>query len=467
MRINFLTSVFCGLAISVMLSSCGDGSSDTVIEEPDAIIAGNISTTFFTATVTGSFSGISKYDLALGKSGILYCEKSDNAENMFKQWKEGNDNPECKVFDKGKMSSDSYSGTIGGLIPDTEYMFCLFSIDKDNKKREISAVHTFRTLTFEPGIEAVKMDSIHYVDALAKVRLTMDAKDAEYCEIGVLLSETADGKTDGSILFPYSDKFKGTVRVELKYIKSNQEYYCRLYMRYPIKNGMSDWIYGPETSFTTKDLMDTAIDLGLPSGIRWAGFSLGDYDFASTFDKSPLFYWGSSQEMVTCLDAKTGKYEITDVRYEHVDAQGNYLDLGNEISGTEYDAAHQRYGGKWRMPTKADLEELMENCTLSSKKTLYHKHFLYVYNYQDNAYRQVETDDVVNYFEVTGSNGNNIRFRFYESIWSGTCDEGNAIYILYCRPEEGFRPSIKLESVVGRRGRYCIRPVWDPNMPDE
>jgi len=150
-----------------------------------------------------------------------------------------------------------------------------------------------------------------------------------------------------------------------------------------------------------------------------------------------------------------------------VDAQGNYLDLGNEISGTEYDAAHQRYGGKWRMPTKADLEELIENCTLSSKKTLYHKHYHYVYNYQDNAYRQVETDDVVDYFEVTGSNGNNIRFRLYESIWSGTCDEGNAIYILNCRPEEGFRPSIKLESVVGRRGRYCIRPVWDPNMPDE
>lgn len=450
----------------IMLASCGDKSSDSVIEEPDAIVAGSVNATSFTVTFTGTFTGISKVDLALGRKGVLYCEKSDNAESIFKSWKDGNDNVDCRIFDNGKMEGEAYSGTIGGLNPDTEYCFCLFSVDRNNVNRETSAVHTFRTMPFSPEIAAAKMDSVHYIDAIAKVRVTMDKKDAPYCKMGVLLSEMPDGKVESSMLFPYSGGFDGTVRVELSDIRSNKSYYCRLYMSYPTKGGLSDYVYGPETVFTTKDLMDTAIDLGLPSGIRWAGFSLGDYVFASHFDHSPSFYWGSSQEMVTYIDSKTGRTEITDVRYEHVDASGNYLDLGNEISGTEYDVAHQRYGGKWRMPTKADLEELIENCTLSGKKTLYHKFYFYVYNYQDNAYRLVEVNDVVEYFEVTGNNGNSIRFRLHESIWSGTSDEGNAVYILYSRPENGFIPSVKLDSV-GRQARFCIRPVWDPDMPDE
>ena len=236
-------------------------------------------------------------------------------------------------------------------------------------------------------------------------------------------------------------------------------------MRYPIKDDVSDYIYGPETVFTTKDLMNTAIDLGLPSGIRWADFSLGDYEFASHLDHSPLYYWGSSREMVEYIDEK-GHYNFTKVDYEHVDAAGNYIYLGREISGTEYDAAHKKYGGKWRMPTKADIEELMENCSLSGKKSLYHKHYVYVYNYQDNAYRKVEIDDTVNYFEVKGTNGNSIRFRYYESIWSGTMNDDDYVYYLYNRPDDQSRPSIQLQTTT-RQLRVSIRPVWDPNMPDE
>ena len=453
------------MATVLFMSSCDDKSSDPVIEEPDAIVPGNINATMFTATVTGSFSGISKVDLALGKSGILFCEKTDKAESIFKSWKDGNNNPDCNIFANGRMSSDSYSGTIQGLIPDTEYCFCLYSIDKDNNNRQISAIGTFKTLPFKPDIAAAKMDSVHYIDAIAKVRVTMDEKDAPYCSMGILLSETADGKAEGSTLFPYSGGFDGTVRVELTDIKSNQEYYCRLYMRYPIKDDVSDYIYGPETVFTTKDLMNTAIDLGLPSGIRWADFSLGDYEFASHLDHSPLYYWGSSREMVEYIDEK-GHYNFTKVDYEHVDAAGNYIYLGREISGTEYDAAHKKYGGKWRMPTKADIEELMENCSLSGKKSLYHKHYVYVYNYQDNAYRKVEIDDTVNYFEVKGTNGNSIRFRYYESIWSGTMNDDDYVYYLYNRPDDQSRPSIQLQTTT-RQLRVSIRPVWDPNMPDE
>ena len=39
-----------------------------------------------------------------------------------------------------------------------------------------------------------------------------------------------------------------------------------------------------------------------------------------------------------------------------------YDDLGENISGTKYDAAKANWGGNWRMPTKAELEELGNKC---------------------------------------------------------------------------------------------------------
>ena len=42
-----------------------------------------------------------------------------------------------------------------------------------------------------------------------------------------------------------------------------------------------------------------------------------------------------------------------------------YEFIGDDISGTEYDAAKANWGRDWRLPTKAELEELKVNCTWS------------------------------------------------------------------------------------------------------
>ena len=34
----------------------------------------------------------------------------------------------------------------------------------------------------------------------------------------------------------------------------------------------------------------------------------------------------------------------------------------DEISGTQYDVAHVKWGGKWRMPTRAEVKELCNRC---------------------------------------------------------------------------------------------------------
>ena len=64
---------------AVLFNACADDSSPSpIIEEPDPIAPSKVSTTAFTATLTAQYNGVSKVDIALGKSGILYCLKTDN-----------------------------------------------------------------------------------------------------------------------------------------------------------------------------------------------------------------------------------------------------------------------------------------------------------------------------------------------------------------------------------------------------
>lgn len=80
------------------------------------------------------------------------------------------------------------------------------------------------------------------------------------------------------------------------------------------------------------------IDLGLPSGTRWACCNVGAHDPAGFGD---YFAWGETvakQEFKDCV------------------TQGKELD---DISGdAAYDAARANWGSPWRMPTKEEIDEL-------------------------------------------------------------------------------------------------------------
>lgn len=94
-----------------------------------------------------------------------------------------------------------------------------------------------------------------------------------------------------------------------------------------------------------------AIDLGLPSGTKWCRSNVG----ATSPEQYGGYYaWGETSE----------KSEYSFDTYAYYDINSNkYINIGIEISGTQYDVAHVRMGGAWRMPTLAQLQELMSNCT--------------------------------------------------------------------------------------------------------
>ena len=94
-----------------------------------------------------------------------------------------------------------------------------------------------------------------------------------------------------------------------------------------------------------------AVDLGLPSGTKWASCNVGAY---SPEEYGGHYAWGETDEKEV--------YEWS--TYIHCNgSKETCYDLSSDISGTEYDVAHVKWGGKWRMPTLDEVKELFEHCT--------------------------------------------------------------------------------------------------------
>lgn len=91
-----------------------------------------------------------------------------------------------------------------------------------------------------------------------------------------------------------------------------------------------------------------AIDLGLPSGTKWANMNVGA---ATPEDYGSYYAWGETKEKPTYNEL---------AYYHHLTAHN--LDYGNDISGTDNDVAHVNWGGKWQMPTSEQIKELIDNC---------------------------------------------------------------------------------------------------------
>lgn len=91
------------------------------------------------------------------------------------------------------------------------------------------------------------------------------------------------------------------------------------------------------------------VDLGL--SVKWASHNVMA---ANEHVPGGYYAWG-----VTKQQAMYG-----DGAYKYKDAEtGEFTDLGTDIGGTKYDVAHVRWGDGWRLPTKAEFEELLEKCT--------------------------------------------------------------------------------------------------------
>ena len=154
-----------------------------------------------------------------------------------------------------------------------------------------------------------------------------------------------------------------------------------------------------------------AVDLGLPSGLKWATMNVGAESpedaglyfqwgdtvgySADQVGKDKVFNWstykycdGSNRTMTKyCIHFNYGKDEFVDLK---------------EVLDLEDDAAHVHMGSEWRMPTMSEFQELIDNTTPT---------FI---DLQGNEFTQDETSNgtiewgKLKGIRLTGSNGNSI-----------------------------------------------------------
>ena len=105
------------------------------------------------------------------------------------------------------------------------------------------------------------------------------------------------------------------------------------------------------------------VDLGLPSGLKWATCNVG----ATTPEEyGDYFAWGET-EPKDYYDWSTYKYcngSYNTMTKYCTDSYYGTVDNKTTLELTD-DAARVNWGGKWRMPTKAEQDELSDtnNCT--------------------------------------------------------------------------------------------------------
>ena len=180
------------------------------------------------------------------------------------------------------------------------------------------------------------------------------------------------------------------------------------------------------------------VDLGLPSGLKWATCNVGA---ESPEDYGNYYAWGETTTKSTYTEVNSTTYRLS---FSALLTQG-IIDENNNLTPS-HDAARSNWGGSWRLPTKAELEELENKCTWTWT-----------------------TQNGVRGYKVTGPNGNSIFLpaagTCYGSsldnagengyYWSSTPNESNS-HVAY---DLSFNSGSQDVRWTPRRYGFSVRPV--------
>ena len=111
------------------------------------------------------------------------------------------------------------------------------------------------------------------------------------------------------------------------------------------------------------------VDLDLPSGLKWAKCNVGA---ETETDYGYYFQWGDIEDK-TNSDCRWESYKHCNgshnklTKYCVDNKYGSFGTVDNKTTlDLKDDAATQIMGGDWRMPTKGDFQELLDNTTNES-----------------------------------------------------------------------------------------------------
>lgn len=200
-----------------------------------------------------------------------------------------------------------------------------------------------------------------------------------------------------------------------------------------------DYVDFTEKPTAPKPTAGEYVDLGL--SVKWASCNLGATKPSET---GGLYAWGET--------STKNEYAVNNYAY-YDSSTSTYTDIGDDISGSQYDAATVQLGKNWRIPSKEEYRELYNKC----------------------KWEWSSLDGVYGYI-VKGPNGNTIFFPVKSlglgKYWTSnsTSDSDLSYALLFSKDEIGHQ-----DTILGwgwgcnYDNKYhgsAIRPVYSPSSSD-
>ena len=305
-----------------------------------------VTPSFETAQVSCSF----KTDATISDAFVQYSLSSSFAKYEVAKMTE----------DKGK-----YTAQLTGLVDNTTY-YIRYSVSNKYSSVVAEKVAEFKTLPCT--VPTIVVDSIAGVkENQAKVHLHLTSTGgAVVTDMGICWSKQANPTIED-----IHKSTKDTVAVlDMTDLQPSTTYYVRAYATNDVGTA-----YGEEVSFTTKEQSSTPnngtengyayVDLGL--SVKWATCNVGA---SKPEDYGNYYAWGETS---------------TKTEYTEDNSKTCGSIMGDISVNSSYDAARANWGGLWRLPTKAEMKELINKCNW-----------------------KWTTQNGVKGYKVTGPNGNSI-----------------------------------------------------------
>lgn len=335
------------LCTLLLLGCKGKSSSEKEIAIISIISANDVASS--SATLTAVIN-LSSSDISKSEYGFLYVSEDDipsgmSAESLFNEFSlegtlsAGNVKYLTSIQAGGIIYTD-----ITKLSQKSKYYYSAYVRTADGTCY-LSNVQTFTTTQYNPIVTTGVPSDIYFYSAILNGSVNINTSDLKHSTYGIIISEEPGVVYPGSKVYYHRDSDMN-FSFRVTNLKAYNTYYYRTYSTIDGKN----YVYGEEKSFTTKSTDDMIVDLGL--SVKWASCNIG----ADIPTESGNYYqWG-------CLEDSKGYLN----KYPHYNpSTSEYLYIGDDISGTEYDAATHLLGEGWRMPTETEILELLNECKIN------------------------------------------------------------------------------------------------------
>lgn len=202
----------------------------------------------------------------------------------------------------------------------------------------------------------------YIVDLFKKREITMELKvtDGNYMVSSVPISETP--VSTYNTLQVSVKNIPLSAKAAALYIKEKKKGGSDIMTEFTLMRQVKD---EPEKPKAYKQCPDDhhphMIDLGLPSGTLWSCCNVGANTPEAVGD---YFAWGETEPK--------SLYDVDSYKHAKILKYRTFINIGNDIAGTQYDVAKVKWGNSWRMPTRAQCQELVDKCSFKEVNSKYY-----------------------------------------------------------------------------------------------